>query len=113
MAERVDEGRRVVVTGVGVTSPIGHSVGESVAAIREGRHGIRYMPEWDIITDMHGRLGATVEGLDLKKHYPRKKRRTMGKVTASAATTPFATTAGVALTESATVSAATAFANSP
>lgn len=80
MAERVDEGRRVVVTGVGVTSPIGHSVGESVAAIREGRHGIRYMPEWDIITDMHGRLGATVEGLDLKKHYPRKKRRTMGKV---------------------------------
>ena len=51
-----------------------------MAAIREGRHGIRYMPEWDIITDMHGRLGATVEGLDLKKHYPRKKRRTMGKV---------------------------------
>ncbi len=76
----MDKARRVVVTGMGVTTPIGHDVDSSVLALREGRHGIRYMPEWDIIEDMHGRLGATVEGLDLKKHYPRKRRRTMGKV---------------------------------
>ncbi|MFT5353800.1 MAG: 3-oxoacyl-[acyl-carrier-protein] synthase II [Polyangiales bacterium] len=71
---------RVVVTGAGVTTAIGHDLSSSVASLREGRHGIRYMPEWDIIEDMHGRLGSTVDGLDLKKHYPRKKRRTMGKV---------------------------------
>lgn len=69
-----------MVTGIGVTTPIGHDVASSVQAIREGRHGIRVMPEWDMIEDMHGRLGATVEGLDLKKVYPRKRRRTMGKV---------------------------------
>ncbi|MCB9601864.1 MAG: beta-ketoacyl-ACP synthase [Sandaracinus sp.] len=72
--------RRVVVTGIGVTTPIGHDVPSSVAALKEGRGGIRRMPEWDIITDLHGRLGATVEGLDLLKIYPRKQRRTMGKV---------------------------------
>ncbi|MFW5920308.1 MAG: beta-ketoacyl-ACP synthase [Polyangiales bacterium] len=72
--------RRVVVTGIGVTSPIGNSVAESVAALREGRHGVRFMPEWGHISDLQGRLGATVEGLDLKTLYPRKKRRTMGKV---------------------------------
>ena len=72
--------RRVVVTGVGATTPIGHDVHSSVGALREGRHGIRFMPEWDHISDLQGRLGATVEGLDLKKAYPRKKRRTMGPV---------------------------------
>ncbi|MBX3248756.1 MAG: beta-ketoacyl-ACP synthase [Myxococcales bacterium] len=72
--------RRVVVTGIGATTPIGHDVPSSMAALREGRGGIRRMPEWDIITDLHGRLGATVEGLDLKAVYPRKQRRTMGKV---------------------------------
>lgn len=71
---------RVVITGAGVTTPIGHDLPSSIAAIRAGEHGIRSMPEWDMIPDLHGRLGATVEGLDLKKHYPRKRRRTMGKV---------------------------------
>lgn len=72
--------RRIVVTGAGVTTPIGHDLASSVASLREGRHGIRRMPEWDFLTDLHGRLGATVEGLDLKKVYPRKQRRTMGRV---------------------------------
>tara|TARA_B100001750_G_scaffold88879_4_gene70160 strand:+ start:8401 stop:9651 length:1251 start_codon:yes stop_codon:yes gene_type:complete len=72
--------RRVVITGIGATTPIGHDVHSSVSAIREGRHGIRPMPEWDHISDLQGRLGSTVEGLDLKKHYPRKRRRTMGPV---------------------------------
>ena len=77
---RPDGTRRVVVTGAGVTTPIGHDLASSVAAMRQGQHGIRYMPEWDFIEDMHGRLGATVQGLDLKKVYPRKRRRTMGEV---------------------------------
>ena len=71
--------RRVVITGIGVTSPIGQSVAESVEGLRAGRHGIARMPQWDVITDLHCRLGAPVE-LDLKKVYPRKRRRTMGKV---------------------------------
>ena len=42
--------RRVVITGIGATTPIGHDVHSSVSAIREGRHGIRPMPEWDHIS---------------------------------------------------------------
>ena len=72
--------RRVVLTGLGVTAPIGNTVDETVRSLREGRHGIRPMPEWSHIPDLQCRLGATVDGLDLTKRYPRKMRRTMGRV---------------------------------
>ncbi len=93
------ERRRVVITGIGTTTPIGHDVQQSVGALREGRHGIRFMPEWDFIPDLQGRLGGTVEGLDLKKAYPRKKRRTMGPVAMYAvhSTEQAVTQAGLAL----------------
>ncbi|MGF1465293.1 MAG: beta-ketoacyl-ACP synthase [Sandaracinaceae bacterium] len=74
-------GRRVVVTGLGVTSPIGTSLDASVQALRAGRSGVRRMPAWDDIEDMQGKLGAVVDpALDLKAHFPRKRRRTMGRV---------------------------------
>jgi len=72
--------RRVVVTGAGVASPIGNDrqvVGES---LREGRHGIAPVPEWGVVEDLLTKVGAKVRDLDLEKRYPRKKRRTMGKV---------------------------------
>ena len=37
--------RRVVVTGIGLTSPIGHDLPSAAAALREGRHGIVAMGE--------------------------------------------------------------------
>ena len=79
MSARSDA-QRVVVTGMGATTPVGNSVEESVAGLRAMRSGIRFMPEWDKVTDMLGRLGATVEGLDFEALYSRKKRRTMGRV---------------------------------
>ena len=72
--------RRVVLTGLGVTAPIGNTVDETVRSLREGRHGIRPMPEWALIPDLQCRIGATVEGLDLERRYDRKVRRTMGRV---------------------------------
>ena len=72
--------RRVVVTGLGVLSPIGNSVSESIASLRAGRSGVRFMPEWDFVADLQGRLGATVEGLDFKQIFDRRQRRTMGRV---------------------------------
>lgn len=71
---------RVVVTGVGVVSPIGHSVAESVASLLEMRSGVRFTDAWDDIEDMRGKLAAPVTGLDLRAHFPRKRRRTMGRV---------------------------------
>ncbi len=72
--------RRVVITGTGILSPIGNSVDESVRALREMRGGVRAMPEWDFLPDLQGRLGATVEGIDMKAHFDRRARRTMGRV---------------------------------
>jgi len=72
--------RRVVITGMGAVTPVGHTVPASFAALLEGRSGVRFMPEWSFMDDLQCRIGATVEGLDLKALYHRRVRRTMGRV---------------------------------
>jgi len=71
--------RRVVITGVGVASPIGNSLNEVCRSLQTGRHGIVAMPAWDRIADLRTRLGGVVD-LDLDHRWPRKKTRTMGRV---------------------------------
>ena len=71
--------RRVVITGVGVASPIGNSLDEVCRSLQTGRHGIVAMPAWDRIADLRTRLGGVVD-LDLDHRWPRKKTRTMGRV---------------------------------
>ena len=69
---------RVVVTGIGLCTPIGHSLAAVSASLREDRHGIRQMPEFAEIQHMRTRLGAPVRDLNLS--YPRKRVRSMGRV---------------------------------
>jgi 3-oxoacyl-[acyl-carrier-protein] synthase II len=69
----------VVVTGAGLATPIGNDMRAVSSALREDRHGIRVKPEWAEIRDLDTRLAAEVVGLDFS-HYPRKKARTMGRV---------------------------------
>lgn len=71
--------RRVVITGVGVASPIGNSLDEVSHSLQTGRHGIVTMPDWDRVTDLRTRLAGVVD-LDLDGRWPRKKTRTMGRV---------------------------------
>lgn len=71
--------QRVVVTGIGLVSPIGNSLDEVSAALQEGRHGIAAHPEWDSIGSLGTRLAAEVEDLRFLEH-SRKKMRTMGRV---------------------------------
>jgi 3-oxoacyl-[acyl-carrier-protein] synthase II len=71
--------RRVVVTGIGLASPIGNDLHTVSEALRSDRHGIRVMPEWDRIGDLNTRLGAPVVGVEASA-YPRKKVRSMGRV---------------------------------
>ncbi len=52
--------RRVVVTGLGVVSPIGCSVDEATDALETGRHGVRAMPEWSDMPDLQTRVAAPV-----------------------------------------------------
>jgi 3-oxoacyl-[acyl-carrier-protein] synthase II len=69
---------RVVITGVGLASPIGNTLRAASGSLRENRHGIRQMPEFGDIEHLQTRLGAPVRGLEFA--YPRKKVRTMGRV---------------------------------
>jgi 3-oxoacyl-[acyl-carrier-protein] synthase II len=71
--------RRVVVTGIGLATPIGNDLRTVSSALRSDRHGIRVKPEWAEIRDLDTRLAAEVLDLDLTR-YPRKKARTMGRV---------------------------------
>jgi 3-oxoacyl-[acyl-carrier-protein] synthase II len=71
--------RRVVITGVGLTSPIGSSLDTVSSALQHGEHGIVVMADWAELKDMQTRLGAVVRGAALER-FARKKTRTMGRV---------------------------------
>jgi len=70
---------RVVVTGVGLTSPIGHCLADASTALQEGTHGIVERADWDAIKGLGTRLAAEVKDLDLSGQ-ERKKIRSMGRV---------------------------------
>jgi 3-oxoacyl-[acyl-carrier-protein] synthase II len=76
--------KRVVVTGLGLTSPIGSSLDDVSHALQRGEHGIRVMPEWSSVKDLQTRLGAPAVGADLDR-FSRKQTRTMGRVSLLAA----------------------------
>jgi 3-oxoacyl-[acyl-carrier-protein] synthase II len=69
---------RVVITGVGLTSPIGDSLEEVSRSLREGRSGIVKMEGWEQLEGFNTRLGA-VCNTDLSG-LPKKRVRTMGRV---------------------------------
>src|SRR4029079_2300011 len=72
-------GRRVVVTGIGLTSPIGNDLRSATAALREGRHGIVTMPEWAEVQGLSTRLAGLARDVPFDS-YPRQKTRSMGRV---------------------------------
>lgn len=80
MASDAREPRRVVVTGVGMSCPLGGDVATAMSALRAGESAIRFMPEWASIRDLKGRLGAIVTDCDLESGVPSERRRTMGRV---------------------------------
>ncbi len=71
--------RRVVVTGIGLASPIGNDLDAVSAALQAGRHGIGTRADWADIGQLETRLAAVVHGVDAKDQ-PRKRVRTMGRV---------------------------------
>ncbi len=72
-------GHRVAITGVGVVSPIGHSLEAAFTALREGRHGVVAMPDWRKVEGLGTHVAAVVRDFDAGQH-PRKKVRSMGRV---------------------------------
>ena len=71
--------RRVVITGLGLNSPLGNSYDELYANLKAEKSGIEYVPEWEIIKDLGTKVAGRVKNVDLKA-IPRKFRRSMGRV---------------------------------
>ncbi|MGH6940189.1 beta-ketoacyl-ACP synthase [Hypericibacter sp.] len=72
--------RRVVVTGMGGVTALGESWPAIRAAFAEGRTGVRFMEEWNRFTGVNTRLAAPILDFSIADRYPRKKTRTMGRV---------------------------------
>lgn len=72
--------KRVVVTGIGVYSPIGNSVDVMADSLVNLRSGIVRIPEWDQIDSLHTKLAGACNINGLEERIDRSHRRTMGRV---------------------------------
>ncbi|HET7369630.1 MAG TPA: beta-ketoacyl-ACP synthase [Gammaproteobacteria bacterium] len=72
--------RRVVITGMGGLTALGHDWPAIAARLRARQSGVRRVEEWHDIQSMNTRLAAPVEDYTLPPHYDRKRTRSMGPV---------------------------------
>ncbi len=68
--------RRVVVTGLGMVTPVGHDVADTWSAICDGRTGVAPIERFDA-SAFASRIGAEVKGFDLTPYLsPKEARKT-------------------------------------
>ena len=72
--------RRVVVTGMGIASPLGSTVETAFERLKTYQNCIEYWSELDEIKNMNTRLCAKVKDFIKPEHFTRKVTRTMGNV---------------------------------
>jgi len=72
--------RRVVVTGCGGLTALGHTWPDIRAGLEAGRTGVVRMEDWDRYDELHTRLGAPTAPFELPRYYNRKVMRSMGRV---------------------------------
>lgn len=76
--------KRVVITGVGVVSPLGIGVNSLMDGIASGKSAVCYMEEWAGYRGMNSHVAAPAQLRD-EKNIPRQKRRSMGRMSIFAA----------------------------
>ncbi|AZQ12389.1 beta-ketoacyl-ACP synthase [Shewanella khirikhana] len=72
--------RRVVVTGFGGISSLGHDWSSIAASLKAMQNKVVRMDEWDRFDNLNTRLAAPVTDFAVPAHYSRKKIRSMGRV---------------------------------
>jgi len=72
--------KRVVVTGIGGITALGHDWPTIESKLRGNISGIARMDEWDRYQDLNTRLGGPIVDFQLPAQYTRKVTRTMGRV---------------------------------
>ncbi len=69
-------GRRVVVTGIGMVSPLGNTVDETWKNLLEGKSGVRHIDAFDV-SAYTTRISASVKGFDTAGYLEPKEARKM------------------------------------
>lgn len=72
--------KRVVVTGMAGMTSLGETADEIFEQISLGKNGIRYMPDWEVFSDLRCKIAGPVEYFEVPKHFNRKVTRGMGRV---------------------------------
>jgi 3-oxoacyl-[acyl-carrier-protein] synthase II len=72
--------KRVVITGFGALSPLGHDWPTVRQRLKEKRNAVVTMHAWAEFEGLHTRLGAPAQPFELPAHYNRKSTRSMGRV---------------------------------
>ncbi len=73
------------MTGLGAVTALGNSWPEFRRALESGTSGIRLMPEWADYTGLNTQVAGPVDHFVMPTDYPRKKIRSMGRVSQLAA----------------------------
>ncbi len=71
--------RRVVITGLGIVSPIGNNTDEIRESFYNRKSGVVYMSEWESLGGLKSKVAGTVKNFN-ERAIDRKVRRSMGKV---------------------------------
>lgn len=79
--------RRVVITGMGLASPLGSTVESAFERLKTYKNCIQHWEKLDEYERLNTSLGAFVSGFSIPEHFNRKVRRTMGNVSLMAAVT--------------------------
>ena len=90
--------KRVVITGVGVVSPLGNDVDSMMEGLTAGRSAVERMDSWSKFKGLHSLVGAPAV-LENEKSIPRQKRRSMGRLSMFAAQAAKMATDDAGLTE--------------
>lgn len=80
-------GKRVVITGMSLASPLGSSVDTAFERLKTYKNCVRYWKELDRFKKLNTRLVATVDGFKQPEHFDRKVLRTMGPLSVMAVAT--------------------------
>ncbi len=76
--------RRVVITGIGVISPLGNDITSLMEGLAQGRSAVKRMDGWADFKGLHSLVGAPAV-LENEKIIPRQQRRSMGRLSVFAA----------------------------
>lgn len=72
--------KRVVVTGFGALSPLGHDWPTVFNHLRSGQNAVKVMDEWAVYSGLNTQLGVPAKPFELPPNYNRKSTRSMGRV---------------------------------